>query len=122
MTFERTLCYGTCPAYRIEVRKDGNCYYEGMKFTERLGKYKAVITKDQFQKIVDEGNRIGYFTMEGVYDNEAVTDVPSVLIMICGPQGPKQVHDRMNAPSELRAFEKFIDSILLNLDWKADTD
>ena len=118
MSFERTLCFGACPAFKITILNNGNCLYEGYKFTDRLGKHSAVISKSQFMEILNEAERIGYFTMKDKYD-APVTDVPSVIIMISGPDGRKEIMDRFDAPAELKSFEKFIDAILLNLDWKS---
>jgi len=118
LSFERTLCFGACPAYKITIKNDGTCHYEGFKFTDRIGKFTAVITKSQFQEILNEAEKVGYFNMKDKYD-APVTDVPSVIIMIAGPDGPKEILDRFDAPEELNNFEKFIDAILLTLDWKS---
>jgi hypothetical protein len=121
-SFERTVCFGTCPAYRITIANDGQCLYDGYKFVERQGLYKAVISKAEFDKITNEAKRIGYFEMADEYD-AYVTDVPSVILMLSGPNGPKSIVDRMDAPEELKQFERFIDTMLLNLDWqKIDND
>ena len=121
MTFERTLCFGECPAYRITVFSDGRAQYEGRKFTERIGNYTARMDKAQMNEILEEAERVGFFGMKDEYDNRAVTDVPSCMIMIRGNEGGKYIHDRFDAPDVLRNFEKYVDNILLNLDWqKAD--
>lgn len=116
-SFERTVCFGTCPSYKITIANNGQCLYDGYKFVDRQGLYKAVISKEEFNKIMDEAKRIGFFDMADEYD-AYVTDVPSVILMLSGPNGPKQIVDRMDAPEELKRFEKYIDSILLNLDWQ----
>ena len=81
------------------------------------GLYSANITKEQMTSIQEEAGRIGYFELEDEYDAN-ITDVPSVMIMMPGPNGRKNVMDRAEAPERLKQFERFIDSILLNLDWK----
>lgn len=118
LSFERTLCYGMCPAYKITVRNDGSALYEGYKFTEKIGNYQAVLSPEQFEAILNEAGQVGFFDMQNEYDNPAVTDLPSVMTMIEGPNGPKNVLDRMNAPAELKRLEKYLDGILLGLDWK----
>ncbi|MEQ8325218.1 MAG: DUF6438 domain-containing protein [Vicingaceae bacterium] len=117
MTFERTLCYGECPAFKVTVYADGRAVYEGKRFVEKLGIYDAELSKADIKAIQDEAQAIGYFTMEDRYD-ASVTDVPSVLIMISGPNGRKSVEDRFNAPDVLHNFEKYLDKILMGLDWK----
>jgi len=118
LSFERTLCFGTCPAFKITINNDGTCYYEGFKFVDRLGKFKANISKEQMKEIQKEAERIGFFSMKDKYD-ATVTDVPSVITMISGPNGKKEIMNRFDGPQELRSFEDYLDSILLNLDWKS---
>jgi thioredoxin-related protein len=38
--FERTLCYGECPAFKITVYSDGRSHYQGDKFVEMIEKSK----------------------------------------------------------------------------------
>src|SRR5712691_7505714 len=32
ITLERTMCYGTCPAYTLRITGDGSVEYEGMRY------------------------------------------------------------------------------------------
>lgn len=116
LSFERTLCFGMCPAYKIQVMNDGSCTYEGYKFTDMIGKYEATLSKEQYDRIKSEADRINFWELESKYD-APVTDLPSVIIMLAGPNGPKEIVDRTDAPEELKDFEKITDGILLSLDW-----
>ncbi len=119
LSFERTVCFGACPAFKITIKNDGTCLYEGYKFVDMEGQYTATISKDQMKEIQAEAERIGFFDMKDKYDNQQVTDVPSVMIMMPGPNGRKEIIDRWEGPEELKSFEKYLDSILLSLDWKS---
>ena len=118
LTFERSMCYGECPAFKVIVYSDGNASYEGIKFTDRIGAYETKMSSDKMKEVLEEAGRIGYFGMKDKYDNPAVTDVPSCTIMVVGPMGRKNVLDRFDAPDVLKAFEKYLDTVLLGLDWK----
>lgn len=117
LSFERTMCFGTCPAYKIIVMNDGRCFYEGYKFVEKTGHYTATISAEQFERIKSEAERIDFWNLESNYD-APVTDLPSVIIMFSGPKGRKEIVDRTDAPKELKDFELITDRILLSLDWQ----
>lgn len=121
LSIERTLCFGMCPAYKITVNNKGEALYDGYKFTDRLGKYTAKVSQDQYNQVLEKAKAIGFFDMKEQYDNEMVTDLPSTIILVSGPEGSLEVTDRYDAPEELKELEKLMDKILLNLDWqKAD--
>lgn len=118
LTFERTLCFGACPAFKITVMSDGSCAYEGYKFVDMVGKYKATISQEKLSEIQQEAANIDFFNLRDTYDNQAITDIPSVIIAISGENGMKQIVDRAEAPEELKRFEKYLDQVLLSLDWQ----
>jgi len=115
--FERTLCYGECPAFKITVYSDGRCTYEGVRFVEKMGDYDARIDPAQMKEIAEEAERIGFYDLQDKYD-ASVSDVPTCITMISGDKGRKRIEDRFDAPDILRVFEKYLDGILLGLDWK----
>ena len=115
--FERTLCYGECPAYEITVYSDGRCTYKGVKFVDKIGDYDATITSAQMSEIAEEAERVGFYDFKDKYD-ASVSDVPTCITMISADRGRKRVEDRFDAPDVLHAFEKYLDGILLDLDWK----
>jgi hypothetical protein len=40
---ERTACYGTCPAYSVEIRGDGSVHYDGRAFVAVRGDHSESI-------------------------------------------------------------------------------
>jgi thioredoxin-related protein len=115
--FERTLCYGECPAFKITVFSDGRSLYEGVRFVEKIGEYEARLSAAQMKEISEEAVRIGFYEFQDKYD-ASVSDVPTCITMISSDKGRKRVEDRFDGPDVLHAFEKYLDSILLGLDWK----
>ncbi len=118
LTFERSLCYGTCPSFKVVVKRNGEAYYEGRKFVDLIGTYEAKLSPEQAKMITDEASKIGYYEMDEVYDDPGVTDVPSMTFQLANNEEMKSVHARFNTPKELVDFGKFLDGILLNLEWK----
>lgn len=119
LSFERTQCFGECPAYRITINSEGQCLYEGFKWVDRTGKHTAEISDEQMKEIRNMAGEIGFFELKDKYDGH-VSDLPSTIYILSRTGGGehKRVIDRYQGPQELREFGKFLDRMLLNLDWK----
>ena len=83
ITLERTVCYGTCPAYTLSIFEDGKVVYEGKEFVKHKGRAEAQVSKEAVQELVREFDRINYFSLEDEYVDdpkncaEVWTDNPS---------------------------------------------
>ena len=119
LSFERSQCFGECPAYRITINNKGQCLYEGFKWVERSGRHHAEISEDVMLAIRQKAENIGFFDMKDKYDGP-VSDLPSTIIIMSTDAERKQVIDRFEGPKELRDFEKYLDLVLLKLDWEAE--
>ena len=67
ITLERTLCFGSCPIYKVEIFADGRIVYEGEDFVKRKGRAQDRISKAAVQQLVREFNRINYMKLEDEY-------------------------------------------------------
>ena len=114
LTMERTPCYVKCPAYKITIFNTGNVLFEGYSHTKYIGKYGKQLTKKQLKEIQQMMDEIDILEMKDVYDTE-VTDFPStILFLVSNNTHKKKILDRVNAPSELKRFEKLIDFFVLD--------
>ena len=83
ITLERTVCFGSCPSYRVTIAPDGTVTFEGRRFVKTTGTVTAQISADKFQQLVDEFERIKYFSLQDRYTQRAdgcmtlMTDMPS---------------------------------------------
>lgn len=82
ITLERTVCYGTCPSYQVTIASDGAVTFEGRDFVRTKGTASAQIKPDDFDKLVNEFEKIKYFSLDERYEPGspgcpgAVTDLP----------------------------------------------
>jgi len=81
ITVERTMCFGTCPAYRLNIYGDGKVVYEGRHYVQVEGTQITYIPKSKVRELVGEFERIGFYEFEDHYAI-AQTDMPSVLVSI----------------------------------------
>src|SRR5213078_1566078 len=83
ITLERTVCFGTCPAYRVTISSDGTVTFEGRQYTKTKGTATGHISASDFRKLVSEFEKIDYFSLPDEYKPgskvcpQRITDMPS---------------------------------------------
>ena len=113
LEMERTPCLGNCPGYTITIYENGHVVYNGRNFVEREGKYTMQMTEEQIQHLKNYAQEIGFFGMKDKYDS-AITDIPSVIIMMQYEDYHKKILDRVDGPKDLKKLEKLVDQMVLN--------
>jgi hypothetical protein len=116
---QRTSCFGSCPVYTLTVYDNGVVEYYGKHNVDKIGLYRATVKKEVLEQLKNEAESIAYFDLKEVYDNRSVTDVPSTITSLQYMEGFKIVVNRFDGPEQLSVFEKYFDSLFLNLDWTA---
>ena len=96
ITYQTGPCFGTCPAYRVEVRSDGSGRFEGMRFTAVQGVRTFEVTPVQWSAFE---HRLAFAHGHGSVDltrpplcREVATDMASVDIRWSGAQRPFALH------------------------------
>lgn len=115
---QRTACFGRCPIYTLSIYKGGTVIYKGEKWVEKEGLYKSFVDQNVLKQIQKKANEIDFQSLDEVYDNINVTDLPSTIIVLKNEEGFKTVANRYGAPEKLDDFEGYIDKMVENLDWK----
>src|SRR2546426_563412 len=83
ITLERTVCFGTCPAYHLTIKSDGSVTFDGKRFTKTTGVATSKITPSDFRALVSEFEKINYFSLPDAYTPgtkecpRMMTDMPS---------------------------------------------
>lgn len=112
VTFERTVCFGTCPAYKVTLRSDGTVIYEGREFVQMKGTYKGEVYG--FDRLARFIQAQGFFNLKDDYSINA-TDLPSAITSVVKGGKRKTIVDYGGAaPLELWGIEMAIDGMLKN--------
>jgi hypothetical protein len=88
ISLERTVCFGSCPSYKVTITQDGAVTYEGRDFVKTKGTATAQIKPEDFNKLVNEFEKIKYFSLDDRYEPGApgcpnpATDMPSARTSI----------------------------------------
>lgn len=68
ITLERTGGMGTSPVYKIMIFADGMLIYDGHEFVKQLGIVRSTIGQDQISQLIEEFERISYFSLRERYE------------------------------------------------------
>jgi hypothetical protein len=125
--FERTGCYGNCPAYKLIIYGDGRVEYEGGTNVKVSGKKEGRLKPDEVKSIVSAFDKVNFFAMESYSEEHCsctiCTDMPTVFTDIRVAGNSHRVdhyHGCRCAPKELWELENSIDSIAGTKQWTGD--
>jgi hypothetical protein len=80
ITLQRTVCFGTCPAYKLTIFHDGRVVYVGSEFVKNKGTATARISVADLENLVSEFTKLDYFSLKGDLPcPENWTDNPSAI-------------------------------------------
>ncbi len=116
-SMERTPCFGTCKAYRINVYRSGYATFEGRAHVEKEGMHSGHVGKDTLEMLMKEAEKIRFFELKDKYDSE-VTDLPSSVIRIIGMGKDKRVIGRVGTPATFTSFFNKAEALLYPVAWK----
>lgn len=120
-SIQRTACFGQCPMYKTTFMDNGEVIYIGKRFVDRIGTYSTLLDVEEINSIKARATEYGYFELDSLYPTP-ITDFPSCITEVQINGKHKRVIDRRNPPDELKAFEKFLDSLLEGKELKKVSD
>jgi hypothetical protein len=115
--YERTPCYGQCPIFKLTIYTDGKAVYEGRNWVDMIGTFRTVVSKEQTDRLMAAAKEIDYFSLKEEYNNEMVTDLPSVVTQISNDGVLKRVRNRRGGPSSLKTLYNVFDAIVAESFW-----
>jgi len=128
ITLERSVCFGTCPVYKVTIASDGAVTFEGRQFTRTKGIAKGQISAQDFRRLVAEFQRIEYFSLPDNYAPgtpvcpQMITDMPSANTSLRFNGKAKSVSHyhgcgNSGALAKLTALENKIDEVAGTEKW-----
>jgi hypothetical protein len=85
ITLERTVCFGTCPEYKLTIFSDGRVEFQGTRFVKKVGKATGRISRARLHDLVMEFTNIYYFNLPDSFEPgqktcpQEATDMPSAI-------------------------------------------
>ena len=126
--FERTGCYGNCPAYTLTIHGNGQVEYEGLTNVKKTGKASGTIEDADLRAILSAFAKSDFYSVgENVSQSKCTcrqcTDLPTIRIAIeVAGSGHKvdHYHGCGCATKELWKLEDEIDRIVKTSQWTGD--
>jgi hypothetical protein len=130
---ERTLCYGTCPAYQLQLDQAGRISFSSLNPGDSGRSAQDVVSPEALLFLQREAERIGFFALPDKLEGTALcadwaTDHPTVTVTVFRREGLKRVvdyhgcferadHSVRPVVAQLRTFEEIIDGVTGSFRW-----
>ncbi len=120
MTLSRSGCFGTCPAYSVEIHGDGTVLYKGRMYVVVNGEHRDRLSPEQLSEILEAFRKADYFSLNDEY-SYAVTDCPTYTTSLQVDKISKSVRDyvgaEMGMPESVSNLEEAIDRVADTRKW-----
>jgi hypothetical protein len=118
ISMERSVCFGTCPYYKIEIYGSGLVIYNGKLYVQEKGFRVGFISQGKIQELIAAIHSSQYFSLENSYIGH-VTDLPGTVIYIYYKDNSKEINhypdgrapSRDVAPPALGELEGIVEEI-----------
>lgn len=119
LKFERTACYGHCPAFIFTVYTNGDATYEGKRHVERTGIYLANLSPAQLDSLQSQARRARLLQLSDTYpeNGQPISDLPNAITQYIQGNSAKTIVHNHAAPKPLLAFEEYLEALIVELRW-----
>jgi Domain of unknown function (DUF6438) len=134
IVLERSMCFGTCPAYRLRLSNGGEIRFESHNPGDEGRHAVDTVAAATFPTLISRARSIGFFDLpseiaaDSALCHNRATDHPTVVVTIFAKTQAKRVedyhgcfetveHEILPPIAHLRAFEVEIDSVLRSSRW-----
>jgi len=109
---ERTACFGTCPIFVMNINNKGDVDYNGVKFVKNEGQFAKKLPNATFKTIVEQVQNSKVWELKESYDNQGISDLPS-LVFSCTLGGKqKKILCRYGCPAEITTLVRSIEGLV----------
>jgi Pyruvate/2-oxoacid:ferredoxin oxidoreductase delta subunit len=110
VTMHRTLCFGYCPDYTIEMNKDGNTIYTAKRFNEDTGIFKKNIGSKKAAEIFSQFAAYRVDTCMEMYENR-IPDLPGLNFTIKYKNKTQKIFNANFGPAFLAELAGSMDAV-----------
>ncbi|QKG58641.1 hypothetical protein GKZ68_19610 [Hymenobacter sp. BRD128] len=112
LVYQRTPCYGRCPAYTATIYADGRVEYDGQRFVPLLGKHTLSLPPAQVAELLAEAKRINFSSLADRYAGHT-SDLPATIITVHPVGQPLHaVYASEGIPENLQGYINYLNGHL----------
>ena len=115
---QRTMCFGPCPVYRMELHRSGQSVYTGERFVDMVGRHRARMDPDEFALLA---LAVAYLRFEEHQPHyaRAVTCSPDAIVWVRRHGSTFTVSDYAGGgPPSLLTIQILVDEAGRGLPWE----
>jgi hypothetical protein len=125
---ERTVCFGSCPAYTLTIHGDGRVEYSGKSHVKETGAREGRVRADEVRMLVSQFGQIKFWEIADEYSEtkckgQLWTDMPTAITQLAvGGKAHRVTHyyGCAGAPKSLWSVESAIDKTANAQQWTGD--
>jgi hypothetical protein len=139
IVLERSMCFGSCPAYRLRLSDSGEITFESRNPGEDGRNAADTVAAATLPSLISRARSIGFFDLpseiaaDSILCHNRATDHPTVVVTVFAKTQTKRVedylgcfetveHETLQPIAHLRSFEVEIDSVLRSSRWVRPAD
>ncbi|WP_310393534.1 DUF6438 domain-containing protein [Hymenobacter sp.] len=108
LTFERTPCFGFCPAYTMQVFADGRVAYEGRRAVPLMGQKEFRLPAGTVADMLRTAKEAHFEQFQDRYSRNT-SDLPSTVVAVRQPDGQlKTVTVEEGAPENVQMLLNYL--------------
>ena len=118
---DNSACFGRCPSYDIQVKKNGTVRYTGLLFVKDSGTYEKNIGTAAAMKLFTEFNTYKVDTCQNEYPNK-IPDLSGITYTIVYTDKTKKIRNAHFGPEFLKQLSADMDKLAkVDTSWKKIT-
>lgn len=118
ISLQTSSCRHRCPVYLIEIMEDGSAKMYGQKFFKIEGRATSKLSGDQMTKLEKLLLDSEFYSLNDVYDNDKVQDIPPLYLTANRKGKTKSIKSRYNSPEKLIALQSYLQDLANVLQWE----
>lgn len=115
LLFQKTPCYGTCPAYNATFYSDGTINYEGFRYVPVTGTLTLQLSEKQLQQVKEMLHKLDYTSLKYTYLSP-YTDLPSsYLTFYENDREVRRIKHQQDGPEALQGTITYLHKLVMEL-------
>jgi len=115
LLFQKTPCYGTCPAYNATFYSDGTINYEGFRYVPVTDTLTLQLSEKQLQQVKEMLHKLDYTSLKDTYLSP-YTDLPSSYLNFYeNDREVRRIKHQQDGPEALQGTITYLHELVMEL-------
>ena len=116
--YRKTSCFGSCPAFEVQIFDDGLVSCNGISNTGTPGKARKLMDKSVVTKIEEKAILVNFFSLNDHYPDYPIADASASVMYMNSNNKEKQITAITGAPKGFSDMEKYFMELIAANGWE----